>query len=239
METFLAILGLIILITIIFIFGIDFRLYKKLLRFKRNENETSISDEKYYELNYKIQLLIASTSIIVVVGGFLGYNSITSIKSDYNDNVKQYKVKLKQYDSTLNYYKKLVVSIDSQRIQTIEALNVSVKETNRLKTDLINLQKEFSPNVSTFIVKNIFFDRDKSENVRVYYKNLKTIEGVRLPSFDDPPILTILNSGTSTIYLLNITSEYFEYIQGISVELQDPNENKKNSKFDLMITKYK
>ncbi|MBN2350147.1 MAG: hypothetical protein JXJ22_15010 [Bacteroidales bacterium] len=77
------------------------RTLNKIVNYKRSDKELKISDERYYELNNRIQLLIVVSSIIILIGGFVGYNSIESIKNEINDDIKHYKSNLQHYDKNL------------------------------------------------------------------------------------------------------------------------------------------
>lgn len=108
MEKLLISLGLIILITILFIVILDYRLFRQISRSKRNQNQNLIDDEKYHELNYKIRTVITSATIFIVIGGYLGYSSISSIRKESDDLLIKYKTSLIDYESTILKYKALV-----------------------------------------------------------------------------------------------------------------------------------
>lgn len=101
METILIILIIAILGLIIYMIFLNQRTLNKIVNYKRSDKELKISDERYYELNNRIQLLIVVSSIIILIGGFVGYNSIESIKNEINDDIKHYKSNLQHYDKNL------------------------------------------------------------------------------------------------------------------------------------------
>jgi hypothetical protein len=95
------ILIIIVLVLIVFLIYINQKTYKKVVTYKNNEQELKIGDERYYELNNKIQLLIVVSSMIILIGGFVGYNSIGSIKKDISRDIELYKNKLEKYDQNI------------------------------------------------------------------------------------------------------------------------------------------
>ena len=240
MENILISLGLIILTTILFLIWNDYKLLMKFMSFKKDSYVATISDQKYYELNYKIQLIIASTSIIVVVGGYLGYNSIHTVNQEIDNSLSKYREKLQKYDSTIVKYNILISQLDSERVKVSDALIGSLNETQRLKGELIKLQREFSPNIKTYIIKDINYDPNKDESTRIYYKDLLTIDGSKLPLFNEPPILNVLDYGNSNISISKNTPEYFEYSLSSYLEIDEKAGSiKPMHSFDLIITKYK
>lgn len=245
MELFLSILGLSILILIVFLLMKEVKILTRIVKLKRHENEFKISDERYYELYYKIQLIITVTSIIVLVGGFVGYNSIHSIKEDISKDMEHYKTNLRKSDSTLTATESVIQSLDSNRIviqdelhASQEALHTSLNETNRIKLELLKLQKEFAPNIQTYIIKNIPYVSSPDKKTKIYYKDLKTADGNQLPKFNEPPIINLMSVGMSGITIVENTNEYFEYYTTSFLVLEGP-DIKPSTKFDIMITKYK
>ena len=101
------------------------------------------------------------------------------------------------------------------------------------------MQKEFSPDVKTFIVSKIKYEVTKDEATRVYYKNLRTIDRSMLPIFVEPPLLNILDYGNVSISIVKNTNEYFEYTINSYLDVGEGKTYDSPRTFDLMITKYK
>lgn len=247
METLLITIGISILIAIAYLVYIDQRILKRVVTYKRDEARLKINDERYHELNNKIQLLIAVSSIIILIAGFIGYNSISNIKKEINDDIEHYKISLQQYDTTLKYYEKLITSLENERKNLTNIIKASIDETNRLQNVLIQLQKDYSFNVRTYLVADIPFEKRKIkdtedfEKVRVYFKNLRTTDGKILPQFKSPPFVSIQNIGFAfLIKIKEITLDYFEYEPGEVSTLDEKTGIEEPifpiSKFDILIT---
>ena len=242
MEIPLIVLGLTILMVLIWLLISEKRILNRI-----EENIKNIgyiipdSNEKYYELKYKIQLLTSGASIILVIGGFLGYNSVTSIKEDIQKDLQHYKVNLQKSDSLLSELDSNKIQIEKELKVSQEALRTSLHETSQLKVELLKLQKQFTPNMQTYIVKGIPYEAGKnpSEKYRVYYKDLKTVDGNSLPNFTTPPVTNIISKGVSRIILTENTTEYFEYATTSFLMLESDPEIKPTTSFDVLITKYK
>jgi hypothetical protein len=220
METFASVMCIIVLVLIAYLIFIDQRILNKIVIYKRSDKKLNISDERYYELNNKIQLLIAVASIIILVGGFIGVNSIADFEKE-----------MKNKTDTVNKY---------------------ITEIYNLKQSLIQLQYDYSFNVRTYMVSNIQIPKnvietarkhtnEKPQLVKVYFKDLLTTEGERLPAFTRPPFINIQNLGFAfAIMIKEITLEYFEYEFGEISTYDDKTGKEKPlfpiSKFDVLIT---
>jgi hypothetical protein len=247
METLITVLEFAILITIAYLIFIDQRLLRRVVTYKRDEEKLKINDERYYELNNKYQLLIVGSSFIILALGFFGYDSINSIKGKINQDIDQYKSVLEDYKKKIAAYDTLNKDLGKEKEFITTFLKNSLEETNRLQRVLIQLQKDYSFNVRTYMVPNIPIQKKKItgteeyEKIRVYFKDLKTNEGEKLPNFNDPPFLSIQNVGFAfAVMIKEVTKEYFEYEYG-ELKTFDPKTGIEEplfpiSKFDILLT---
>lgn len=247
MENVIIIVTVPFLILICYLIFINQRILKKVVTFKRDEQKLKIDDERYYELNNKIQLIIVISSIIILIGGFFGYNTISTIKSEINNEIGNYRETILSYDSIIKKYNKLILGLESERVNISKVLQNSISETNRLQRELTQLQSDYNFNVRTYMVTDIKIDRKEIagtkeyEIVRVYFKDLKTTKGENLPKFINTPYLSIQNLGFAfAVMIKKVTTEYFEYEFG---ELKTYDEKTGIEKpmfpitdFDLLIT---
>jgi hypothetical protein len=204
-----------------------------------NQNQ-QLNDAKYFELKSKHEFTIATISIITTAVVFLGYNSIQGIqndlKADYQKKVDSTDAKLtiaenkinamaggiddkfKQVDTSMNGYKNLLRYFELQQ----ENLN---QEAGKVKTELTFAQEKINQinrkNIlkqNMYIVENIQYNleviEDTLENNNwqiVYFKDLKTIMGDRLPEFKKRPfIISALSNEGSEVSIKNITTTSFE-----------------------------
>lgn len=218
MENVIIFVAVPILVLICYLIFINQRVLNKVVTYKRDEQKLKINDERYYELNNKIQLIIVISSIILLLGGFFGYNTISTIKSEINNEIGNYRETISSYDSIITKYNNLILELESERGNLSGVLQSSISETNRLQKELAQLQSDYSFNVRTYIVTNIKFElkkdviTGKKEKTRVYFKDLKTSKGENLPKFTSPPYLNIQNLGFAfAVMIKEVTTEYFEY----------------------------
>lgn len=247
MENVIIIVTVPFLILICYLIFINQRILKKVVTYNRDQQNLKVSDERYYELNNKIQLIIVISSIIILIGGFFGYNTISTIKREINIEIGNYRETLSSYDSIITKYNKLIVGLEIERENLSKVLQNSILETNRLQRELTQLQTDYSFNVRTYMVTNIKIEKKKIvgseeyEKVRVYFKDIKTTKGENLPNFSNPPYLSIQNLGFAfAVMIKQVTTEYFEYEFG-EIKSYDEKTGKAEplfpiNEFDLLIT---
>jgi hypothetical protein len=198
---------------------------KTLFRVTREEssdNRDIINDARYYELNNKIQLLTVVSSIIILIGGFLGYNSIDSIRGDIEEEMEvkldEYVNKLKGYDTIMYKYNGLISSLEKERDTTFLSLINTKSETEGTKKDLIKLQKDYRLNAKTFFVKDVKINQgsftDKIQTSRIYFKDLRELNSSLPEVFIKEPFITVVGIGDGLLTIREITREYFEYSFG-------------------------
>ncbi len=209
---------------------INIRTLRTVIKLQTNKKENKIDDERYHELNNKIQLLIVVSSIILLIGGFLGYNSINTIKKEIQvevqDKMDEYVKKLEGYESIIEKYDKLIPNLEYERDTTFKSL-IKIKE--ELKITLLNLeqlQRDYRLSAKTYFVKGIQIGQqlinENTNQHRIYFKDLQKINN-RIPAvFKEEPFVTVVGiGGFNGFSILKITREYFEYDVGGSVQMED------------------
>jgi flagellar biogenesis protein FliO len=247
MENLIIIVTVPILILIVYLIFINQKLLKKVVTYKRDDEKLKINDERYFELNNKIQLIVVVSSIIVIIGGFIGYNTISAIKKGINKEIGHYQEKISNYESIIKKYNKLIAGLDSERQNITKDLKKSIEETNKLHAELTQLQSDYTFNVRTFMVSNIKIQKRKIagtedfEIVRVYFRDLITTKGEKLPKFKKTPYISIQNFGYAlSLMIKKVNTEFFEY-EYSDLNLLDEKTGKEEpafqlSEFDLLIT---
>ncbi|MCX6262587.1 MAG: hypothetical protein NTY95_17445, partial [Bacteroidia bacterium] len=206
-------LALLCMITYLIILNI--KTLHRVLKQQPNEKKSRIDDERYYELNSKIQLLIVVSSIIILIGGFLGYNSIDSIKGDIQNRMNEYVTKLEGYDSIIYRYNGLLSTLESERDTTFNSLLITKFASEKTKNDLAQLQNEYRLNAKTYFAKGIKISpellADNSKTARILFNDLKSFN-INIPqAFREEPFVTVVGIGDGIITIKNIRKEYFEY----------------------------
>lgn len=195
MENLIIVLILIVLILVVFLSIANYKALKKAI----TKGKIKIGDKRYYELNNKIQMLLIISSMIVLIGGFLGYNTITSIKDDIYNDINQYQVKIDQYTAIL----------DSNKV-SFEILKSELEISTQKANDIILELADNYLNVKTYLVQKLPVN-NKEDSTRLYYKDLISSNGKKLPKFDKSPSLSIAGKGAGQIWFKVITKDYFEY----------------------------
>jgi flagellar biogenesis protein FliO len=220
METFAIVMCIIVLIVIVFLIVVEQKNLQKIVTNKRSDEELSISEKRYYELNNKIQLIIVVSSIFLVVGGFFGVNSKISFE-------KEMKIKT----DTLNKYIKKSYDIKQSLIQLQHDYSFNVRT---YMVSNIQIPKNV---IETYKTRT----NEKPLRVKVKFEELKTTEGDSLPAFTKPPFINIQNIGFAfTVMIKEVTPEYFEY-EYSPLNTYDEKTGKREpifpiSKFDILIT---
>ena len=131
----IVMLSLLCMLTYLIVLNIKTLL--RVVKMQQNDKKTKIDDARYYELNNKIQLIIVVASIIMLIGGFLGYNSIDSIKLEIQDNLDEYIDKLNSYDTIIDKYNILIPTLENERDTTFKSLIKTKIESEKIKSSLV------------------------------------------------------------------------------------------------------
>ena len=220
----IGMLALLCMITYLIILNIKTLL--RVSKLKPNDKLTKIDDPRYYELNNKFQLVTVISSILLLIGGFLGYDSIDSIKSDIQGKMDEYVKKLEGYEFIINKYDTLIPNLEYERNATSESLSKIKLEYENAVRSYEQLQNDYRLSAKTYFVKGIQMGQKLSEentnSNRIYFKELKKINN-RIPVvFKEEPFITVVGiGGFNGLSIIKITKEYFEYAPGGSVQFED------------------
>jgi hypothetical protein len=219
----------------------SFILVKRHIRqFKNNyKHASSLTDEKYYELKSRQEYIISSLAVILGIIGFLGFSSITDIKNEMTRQLEAEKHKLEELDS---HAKQNYIGLDSMR----SSYGDSVKEALHLVSALKNRVSQIS--TKDIVRQNIYiidplimgkFPIDKTDPNHmfrvVHFKDLATISGQKLPTFNMPPSLIAFSTTHASLLIKDVTKESFE----VALENYypaDKNDNGDTTKFSIWIS---
>lgn len=203
---------------------------------KHNRSKQVITDERYYELKYKIEYITTIVVVVIGVGGFFGYKWFDGLKKDTADKLKNvtdlYDIKFDSIDKkieskkyTLNDYEAKQENIDKKVENSDKKLSVI---SNRI--DIINKKSIIKQDF--YIVDNLKFPATENGNwyARFYYKNLKTIGGDSLPFFKKSPFLIAVPENQFELTIKYIGREYFD------IETYNRLGDDDTVKFSLMIS---
>ncbi|HTE25411.1 hypothetical protein [Flavitalea sp.] len=145
---------------------------------------SGLTDEKYFELKSKQEYIVAITTIIGAVIAFLGYQSISDFKTEFNKDLIAETTRLTKLHSGTEAAFGRLASLE-KKIQAIYQKNII--QQNIFIVEKVNVNK-------LNVVNNI---------ARIDFNTLTTISGEKLPRFKTPPSILI----ASRSYLWPLVSD--------------------------------
>lgn len=228
---------ILLFIIIVLLIGDLIFLYKI---FKTLKKDREINPrEEYFELKYNINLLKAITAILIFVIGFFGYNSYNNIKENIEKDIKgqQNEIsivfeKIGALNDTINNLEVLKAKLES----AIKTYEKSLKSINN-KINNINSTTKYNPKI--YIVKDLKFSYDKSKDgLKIYFRDLKTMFGEKLPDFKNVPFINV-SGYTISMAIVEITNEYMVVSSGSAYGRGTKQEDGNYYyRFDLWIASY-
>lgn len=182
-----------------------------LYRIKKQGRELSeINDSRYFELKYKFEFILAAFALLATVATFLGYNTISDLKGQYQSAVG----KIKTLDSSYSHLDSAFMSVEEKLGQT--HLNVEDIDKNIIsyKHKFRFLKQQFddlSKRKNSYSIKNLRINNGGKQpfDTTIYFKNLITDDNERLPVFNKPPIVVINLEEGSDCTISKVTSKSF------------------------------
>jgi hypothetical protein len=231
---------------------LKFRSIKKTIEQKNISENLDI--DKYYELKWRINTLLTLGTIIGVMIGYLGFD----IKSELAFKFTEYKTKTEYLDSLITVLNNKTTAIDSLSNSIERDFSEQIKKVDKYKSDIASLQANVKKDIKDiqeenlrqsqiYIVTNIpitIANKDRAEQ-KIYYKDLVTNTGNKLPVFKKTPVIQILKNERDAefLYILENTKEYFKltYNDPTTLTFADQNsieglEKPKTNKFDILIS---
>lgn len=175
----------------------------------------NIQDSKYWELKYKIEYLIAVTSVIVIVSGFLGYQLNMNIRTDIDRTIDEQRQrvslvdqKLLAVDDKISTLNKTSSKLDSfQRNQ-----DVKLSMSNVLMSTLERKIKEASESAKlTYVVTLVplkYYNSETQGLDTVFFRDLKVNGGNPLPAFRTPPSVIAISHQGVMLITVDVTNSY-------------------------------
>lgn len=187
--------------------------------FKTSFRREQINDQKYWELKYKIQSLVTIFLVIVGVVGYLGISTIDDVKKTVVKEIKP------QLDSTmmavdslrdsLKTYSLLMEDLKSNSQQVTSSLKISKNDVQSLINTINAINKKNKIQAPVYVVNNIRIDTQidfGDPKATIYFKDLITSSGDKLPSFTKPPTVVVA-ANRANFYATSITPESFRIYQ--------------------------
>ncbi len=242
-----------LLIITVFVAMSFFSLQKLKNQFNPNIN---FSDDRYYELKYKLQFISSVGVVIVGVCGFLGYDKFENFVENFDKKTDSLNLKLKDYDKRISLIDENIVKYDSKiiaysnilnklnysKIQFSKALITSNKQLLTLNDTIDIIKKRNVLDKSFYVIDNLQIDNRSNTNYKLkisnkfYFKDMVTIIGDKIPVFSKKPVVFVIPQSAAAISLIEVTTEYVVVDYG-SYTIMDDYVDPKSFAFGLLIAK--
>ena len=219
-----------------------------------------LNDAKFFELKSRQDYIVAASALIFAVISFIGYGSITDIKSDLK---KQFADETKRMDSSYNAQKaKLdtMAGVADETNRTFSGLKIvgkDLKDSMRSALSLVSFLKNRVGQISKkdVIRQNLFIVdalrvgdfpdvqvKGFGEFKYVAFNKLTTISGQKLPVFSEAPSIVVFSRDGAMLTVKNLTNEGFSITPNMGMYLTaeeakvPENENGNNIRFTVWIS---
>jgi len=217
---------------------------KKGIRENKDNN-----DSRFYELKYKIEFIIACFSVIIVVVGILGYNTIENAKKELNEyfiakndslrkSFERTEIKINSKNFEIDFWEKKISSIEENTRNSSTKAGIVSDRLSKLKqlVDTINSKNIIKQNY--YVVKSLKCIFSGSQWGKTYYfKDLITDIGDRLPKFNTTPLVIPVSEGNWHVEVFARNNEYFKVTAAIGD--MDANDKDTVSNFSVLIIEKK
>ncbi len=234
---------LILIGTGVFVFSLwGFLLIKNhLKKFKGNYRLSSIlTDVKYHELKARQDYLISISAILLALLSFIGYTSINNIKKELTEQFHNEKEILSSLKDTaqdnLEFLKLTGKNYEDSVRNALQLVSI-------LKTQMVRLYNKDVISQNIYIVDPLElgkFSFDKSNPNTDYrlvrFKDLVTISGQKLPTFNSPPSIICFSKNSSLLMVDNITSTSFNVKADMIMGTNPRPEDGSDVRFSLWIS---
>ena len=183
---------------------------------KHRNGKEILSDERYFELKFNINLLKAVAAIFLFIITFLGYSTLSEIKKKgnaSNESIEQQKDRIDSMSKTIRNLEVSVEYLDSIRDDLEDKLseyNTTITDANK-KISEIKTSLRYNPRIYVVNGLKYYESNFKGDGVyRVYFKDLMTIFNEELPKFKKTPFINAQGYGIE-IDILEVTNTYVDF----------------------------
>lgn len=207
------------------------------------QNESPITDAKYFELKYNIQFLVGLSTVLITVVGLLGYNTVDDLRADLRSQAKEsidtMEVKLKQISDILKSKESSSVELNNRIIQIAadaKEVEKAIREVKSLEEKIKRINERNILKQNYYIVPSISYSLKDAEK-KFYLKDLITNTGDKLPIFNTPPLIFATQDLNQSVQIFNVTTDSFTIVWtgGIALENSKTFDLNEPSKFSLLV----
>ena len=190
-----------------------------LLQIKKmnKEGEKTSADERYYELKFKIQFLVAMFTFLAAIAGLYGYNTLEDVKqkltTELNDSIDSLKQRLRATTTNLNSKDSIVKNLENDLgtlSENVPRLKKGFGQIEFLERKIQTINGKNILKQNYYIVTSLSFTtNDLSKPAKIYFKDLTTNLGDKLPSFTRPPLIITVPDESIPVEVFDITLDSF------------------------------
>ena len=171
--------------------------------------KTNFEEKYYWELKLQNQFLIALFSVVVAVYAFVGWNSYKELAIDIKEKINKQidEIVDTRFRNSVNKLNKDIEKVSQENKKNEDSLNNTSKQTNILKSDIERMYEQVNQRI--YIIKKVKISGDG----KIYFKNIKTIQGNFLPEFKEAPVVFLSKKNPTIISSVEIAEVTKEYIQ--------------------------
>lgn len=206
----------ILIIVLIFLIWNTVILYQ--LKRQSKEPLSSLKDERYFDLKYRINYFIAAGSILVFLFAYVGMDTKKGLEENIAKELISYTKKFAEVDSlsgilekSLTSYNDSITKLMQKQLQITERFDKEQKDLDNIEQQYDILKNEILNNpiihVAKAKIKRADFKHDT--DVKVYYKDcINLITNENLSSYRNKPFVLIHLDKFST-FPREVTTDYF------------------------------
>ncbi|KAF2331453.1 hypothetical protein [Flavobacterium nitrogenifigens] len=200
---------------------------RKIQKQNNQYNYNGISDDRYYELKYKLQFITSVGVIVIAVAGFFGVDKYENFVASFQKKTDSLDTKIKlfdqkiksldsnivKYDTRINAYDIFLRKMDLSKVKFSKEMLASNKGLLALKDTINNIKKRNVLDKSFYVIDNLQISNYENNataeiNKKFYFRDMTTIIGDQLPIFFQKPVVFVIPQSSADISLIEVTNEY-------------------------------
>lgn len=193
-------------------------LRKHLKNFKNNyRHQSSLTDEKYFELKSKQEYIIATSAIIFALLSFVGISSIKELKAEIETQVQAERRKINSIDSTAEKTHKNLAGLQLSGKDLKDSIRSAMNLVEVLKSRVISISNKDVIKQNIFIIDPLKMGDFPHSNEKYFeefriikFKDLLTVNGQQLPIFKVAPSIVCFSTSFSSLIVKDVTAEGFK-----------------------------
>lgn len=198
-------------------------------RLKSVTGVNKIEEPRYWELKYRMDYLVAVAAMGVAVLAFYGYQSFQSakeaVKTEINADLQTIREDVSKTENIVRGLKSFSDSIrdnvSTSGVKMNEQISHNQVALKKLEQKIGEINSRNIVQQEFYVVRSLKLSADHEKvpgSNKVYYKDLITDKGDKLPEFSNPPLVIPITQSTTEINIFNIKTDSFEaYWGGASI----------------------